>query len=50
MESSLPLFHRDEIFVAFISSGFNISKKWSAVYPVKPIRFLFNWGEFNWGG
>ena len=33
MESLLPLFHRDEISVALISSGpapFNISKKWSA--------------------
>ena len=22
----------------------------SKVYPVKPVRFLFNWGEFHWGG
>ena len=27
----------------------NFSKKRSGVYPVKPVRFLFNWDEFNRG-
>ena len=49
MKSLLPLFHRGEILVVFISSGWNSSQKRSEVYPVKPVFSLFNCGEFNWG-
>jgi hypothetical protein len=28
---------------------FNSLQKRSEVYPVKPVRFLFNWGGFNQG-
>ncbi len=49
MNVKLPNSKRNNHRLLIVSACPVKFSKNSAVYPVKPVRFLFNWGGFNQG-